>query len=277
MRTDRGGRVVTVVKSADRVIQILESAAAKNDGITHGELSRTLGIPKGSLSPLLANLVERDYLTLDRTGKLYRLGPRLLVLTGRYLSRLDLVRVGRPVLQELVGEINEDVEIAVRKGRDILFLCKEECSHPLKYSIGIGELAPLYATSGGKVLLAYLPEDEASSYLASARLDPITKSSITDVDMLRQELEEIRATGLAYGREEYHQGICAIAAPVFNLHGDVVGAVLVTLPRVRFNARRKEFIEPRLREAAGKISRQLGFDPCGKESGAAGSPQPLSR
>lgn len=267
---------MTVVKSADRVIQILEGAAAKDDGVTHGELSRTLGIPKGSLSPLLANLVERDYLTLDRTGKLYRLGPRLLVLTGRYLSKVDLVRVGRSILQELVGEINEDVEIAVRKGNDILFLWKEECSQPLKYSIGIGEVAPLYATSGGKAILAYLPEDEFSGYLVSARLDQITKKSITDPDMLRHELEEIRVAGLAYGREEYHQGICAIAAPVFNLHGDVVGAVLATLPSVRFNARHKAFIEPKLREAARKISRRLGFDACGKEDRDAGCPPGLS-
>jgi IclR family KDG regulon transcriptional repressor len=255
-----------VVKSADRAFQILEAVGLKSTGITHGELSKALGIPKGSLSYLLSNLVDRDYVTFDRLSKLYMLGPKLLALTGRYLSSLDLVRVGRPILRELVGEINEDTELAVMKGIEILFLYKEECSQPLKFSIAIGERAPVYATSAGKAILAYLPEGEASKYFAKAKLAPITEKTITDPEALKQELQDIRSKGLAYGREEFHQGISAIAAPVFNLYGDVIGSAVVTLPGIRFNSEQKQFIEPRLLTAAANISRQLGYEAGNKES-----------
>jgi DNA-binding IclR family transcriptional regulator len=263
-----------IVKSADRAFQILEAVGSRSSGITHGELSKALGIPKGSLSYLLSNLVDRDYVNFDRQSKLYALGPKLLVLTGRYLSNLDLVRVGRPVLRDLVMDINEDAELAVMKDDEILFLYKEECSQPLKYSIAIGERAPIYATSAGKAILAYLSPDEVSRYLSAVRLAPITKSTITDGEALRRELEDIRSAGLAYGREEFHQGISAIAAPVFNLYGDVVGSVVVTLPGIRFNSEQKRFIEPRLLSAAASISRQLGHEREGREGGDANKRSP---
>ncbi len=247
------------VKSADRVIQIFEAIGSKKNGITQRELAAQLDIPKGSLSPLLSNLVDRGYLTLDRLSKLYMLGPNLVVLTGRYLSSLEIVRTGRPILQDLVSEIDEDAEIVVLKGDEVLFLHKEECSKPLKYSIAIGELAPVYATSAGKAILAHLHEQEIERYLTETALISITSASITDADAIRRELREIRAMGLAYGREEFHQGICGIAAPVFNLYGNVAGAVVVTLPSIRFNRETKRFIEPRLKRAAESISRQLGF------------------
>jgi DNA-binding IclR family transcriptional regulator len=254
-----------IVKSADRAFQILEAVGSRSNGITHGELSKVLGIPKGSLSYLLSNLVDRDYVTFDRQSKLYMLGPKLLVLTGRYLSNLDLVRVGRPVLRDLVLDINEDAELAITKDDEILFLYKEECTQPLKFSIAIGERAPIYATSAGKAILANLPDAEVSRYLSVVRLARITDSTITDVEVLRRELEDIRSKGLAYGREEFHQGISAIAAPVFNLYRDVIGSVVVTLPGIRFNSEQKRFIEPRLLSAAANISRQLGYEADSRE------------
>ena len=250
-----------VVKSADRAFRILEAVGSRSNGITHGELSKVLGIPKGSLSYLLSNLMDRDYLTFEKQSKLYMLGPQLLVLTGRYLSNLDFVRVGRPILRQLVGEINEDAELAIMKDDEILFLYKEECSQPLKFSIAIGERAPIYATSAGKAILAYLSPAEVSRYLEAVRLAPITESTITDGETLKRELQEIRSKGLAYGREEFHQGISAIAAPVFNVYGDVIGSAVVTLPGVRFNTEQKRSIEAKLLKAAREISRKLGCEP----------------
>jgi DNA-binding IclR family transcriptional regulator len=253
---------MATVKSADRVIQILEATGSKDDGVTHGELVKVLGIPKGSLSLLLSNLVDRDYLTFDRSSKLYMFGPKLLALAGRYLSNLDIVRAGRQVLRELVAEINEDTELAIMRGAEILFVYKEECSHPLKFSVEIGDRAPMYATAAGRAILAHLSENDVSGYLSAVTLASMTRNTITDPAHLVRELKSIRAKGVAYIREEYQQGVSAIAAPVFNLYGDVAGSVTVTMPSIRFITEHKRFIEPRLLIAATKISRQLGFEPA---------------
>jgi DNA-binding IclR family transcriptional regulator len=253
---------MAVVKSADRVIQIFEAIASRGEGITHGELSEALGIPKGSLSFLLSNLVHRDYVTFDRLSKRYRLGPGLLVLTSRFLAGLDIVRAGRPVLSDLVREINEDAELAVMKGTQILILHKEDCARPLKHAIAIGDRGPVYATAAGKAILAYLRDDEISRYLSSVRLARLAKHTITDPKALVRELGEIRSRGLAYGREELYDGVTAVAAPVFNLYETVAGSIVVTLPSFRFTPERERFIEPRLRKAAAIISRELGSVPA---------------
>ena len=256
---------MAVVKSADRVIQILETIGLRNGGSTHRDLSEALGIPKGSLSPLLSNLVNRDYVTFDPASKRYRLGSRLLVLTSRYLSTLDLVRIGRPVLRELVAEVNEGGEIAVMKETDILILHKEDCSRPFKYAIAIGDRGPIYATAAGKAILAYVSEDELSRYLSLVKLAPITKNTITNRQTLLRGLKDIRSTGLAYGRDELYDGVSAIAAPIFNLDRSIAGSIVVTLPSARFKPERRRIIEPGLRRAAAEISRQLGFDRNVKE------------
>ncbi len=262
---------MAIVKSADRVIRILEAIASRDRGLTHGDLSKVLGIPKGSLSLLLSNLVDRDYLAFDPLGKLYLLGPEVLVLTSRYLNSLDIVRVGRPILHDLVLEMHEDAEIVGQRGDQVIFLYKEESPRPVKYSIAPGELAPLFATSAGKCILAFMPEEYIRPYLDRVTLSPITENSITGRDAFRRELELIRSTGLAYGREEYQLGICGIAAPVFNIHGNIAGSIVATLEAARFNPEHRAFIEPKLRNAASRLSRHLGFV---ETSGGAGRPVP---
>ncbi|MEO0248501.1 MAG: IclR family transcriptional regulator [candidate division WOR-3 bacterium] len=251
---------MAIVKSADRVIQILETIALADEGCTHRALSEILAIPKGSLSLLLSNLIERDYVTFDPSSKRYRLGPRLLVLTGRYLSGIDLLHAARPILRKLVAEINEDGEIAAMKDTEIIILHKEDCSRPFKYSIAVGDRGPMYATAAGKAILAYLTEDQLSRYLSLVKLIPFTRQTITNRQLLMRALDQIRSTGLAYGRDELYEGVSAIAAPIFNLHREITASIVVTLPTERFKPDRRRIIEPRLRRAAEEISRQLGFE-----------------
>ena len=250
---------MAVVKSADRVVLILEAIAESKTGLSHGEISRNLRIPGGSLSLLLSNLVNRGYLSYEPLGKLYLLGPGLLVLTGRYLKSLDIITAGRPILHNLVREMNEDAEIAVKRGDQVIFLYKEESQRPVKYSIAPGELAPLFATSAGKCILAFTAEDEIAAYLDRVALSATTENTITDRVALRRELHTIRQRGIAYGKEEYQKGICGIAAPVFDIYGVLAGALVATLQADRFNAKHRAFIEPKLREAARTLSRRLGF------------------
>jgi len=258
---------MAIVKSADRVILILETVSVRDNGITHGELSRVSGIPKGSLSPLLSNLVDRDYLVFDASNKRYLLGPRLMALSARYLSTYHLVRIARPIMQELVGEVNEDVELTVMKDTEILFLYGVDSSRPLRHVIAVGDRAAAYAIAAGKAILAYLPEDELSRYFSSVTLTPITRNTMTDPEVLRRQLHDVRSGGVAYGYGEYYEDINSIAAPIFNLYGHVAGSLVVPLLSTRLDPEEYRFIETRLRSAVAMISRQLGFEPGTEENG----------
>src|SRR3990172_8489222 len=167
-----------MVKSAYRVTQILEAVAASRAGLRHADIAAILNIPKGSLSLLLADLASQEYLALREDGvRRYVLGPQILVMARHYLSGLDLVRLGQPVLKELVTSTSECAEIGIRRENEILMVCREDCSRPLRSVIQIGDRAPLYATAAGKAVLAHLPDEEILEYLSTVQITPFTKKT----------------------------------------------------------------------------------------------------
>jgi IclR family transcriptional regulator, KDG regulon repressor len=250
---------MATVKSADRVIQILEAVGQRKEGLTHSELSRVLNIPKGSLSFLCSNLLEREYLVFYPETKRYTLGPQILALTGRFLDDFDITRLGQPIIRELSRKHDEDAEITIRKGKEILITCKESCSKPIRRVIAVGDRYPMYATAAGKVILSYFTERELDQYFLSVELKPITKKTITDVEILKSELKKTRAVGLSFNQDEFHEGVSAIASPIFDLNKKVVASMAVIIPTLRFHRKVFKAIEEDLRGAADRLSYQLGF------------------
>jgi DNA-binding IclR family transcriptional regulator len=257
-----------MVKSATRVIQILETVGASKQGISHAALSEALKIPKGSLSLLLADLVAHDFISLRKEDeRRYVVGPQILVIAGKYLTDLDIVQLGRPTVHEVMRATDESCALAVRKGFEMLIVYGENCYQPLKRAVEIGYRAPLYTTAGGKAILAHQSDEEIDQYLSSVKLTPKTHATITDSKKLLKELTAIRLEKIAYSREERYEGLISMAAPVFDLFGSVVAAIVVTLPTIRFNARSERLVKKTLNGASERLSRQLGFNPLTK-SGA---------
>ena len=248
-----------MVKSADRTILILEKIAGRKEGLTHGELSAALQIPKSSLTSLLANLQERNYLSFNRDNKHYALGPQVLILASHYLAGLDLVETGQPIINDLMAVTEESAGLTIKKGDEILTVYNKHCPHPIMHSLKIGDRAPIYATAAGRAILAHLPAQEIHRYLESVELKAITPATLTDAQEILKELKTIRTGGIAYCREEFHEGSTAMAAAVFDMHGTVVASIHVVAPSLRFNARKENIIAEALRRAAGEFSYRLGF------------------
>jgi len=258
-----------MVKSANRVIQIMNTVGTHRDGLTNAELSQALNIPKGSLSLLLADLVENDFLNLMKENKRYILGSQIIVLAGQSLTDLDIVQAGRPVVHEVMIRTEESCALAVRKEDDMVIVFGENSPQPIKRAIEIGYRAPLYRTAGGKAMLAFLPGKEIEQYLISVHLIAMTRTTITDAESLKKELKEIRSHFIAYSKEEQYDGLTAIAAPVFDLHGSISGAIVVTLPSLRFTPKKKKLVEKTLVLASEEISRKLGYDSASGKSAKA--------
>lgn len=249
-----------MVKSADRILQVLEFIVKNINGVSHKELSTSLGIPKSSLSALLANLVDREYLSFNDRDKRYRLGPTILSIAGQYLSSLDIVQIGQPIVRSVMMETDESTEMAIRREERIQIICKEDCSRPIQRVIRLGDTAPIYATAAGKAILAYLSDDEIDYFFSTVKMKKITKKTITDKKVLKQQIKEIRAGKLAYSYEELNEGLIAMAAPVFDLHGNVAASIVVPIPSIRFTSKKEKIVERVLRKASVDLCHQLGFD-----------------
>jgi DNA-binding IclR family transcriptional regulator len=217
-----------------------------------------LRIPKSSLSSLLANLQNRDYLSLDTSNKRYTLGPKILFLAGRYLSNTDIVQLGRPVIDMLVVQTEESAGLTIKKGNEILTVYNKNSPLPIIRSLQIGDRAPIYATAAGRVFLAYLPDAEIDHYLATADMKPITPKTITEPGQIWREINAIRHSGVAYCREEFHEGSTAMAAPVFDMHGMPIASIHVVAPSTRMNARKEKIIADALRQSTKELSYRLG-------------------
>ena len=253
-----------MVKSANRVVEILITVGATNHGISNAELSSALNIPKGSLSLLLSDLVAHDFLTQRKEDRRYVLGPQFVVLAGKFLSDLDIVQIARPIVHEVMIKTDESIGLAVRNGYDMLIVYGENCSRPLKRSIEIGYRTPLHTTAGGKAILASFPDEQLEEYLASVPLKPLTPATITERHVLKKELKTIKSNGVSYSWEEQHEGLVAMAAPVLDLYSRAVAAIVVTLPSIRFVPQKETVIKEALWEGVEKLSQLLGCGSIGK-------------
>jgi DNA-binding IclR family transcriptional regulator len=248
-----------MVKSADRVIKILEYVGQKGEGYTHIQIASALQIPKSSLTALLANLIQTEYLTYDPNTKRYSLGPQLLYLAGRFLENLDIVSIGQPFVKRLSQMTNESVALAIPSGNDVLFVCKENSPQPILRSLEVGARLPAYATAAGKAIMAFWPHEKIEGYLASENLMPITKNTVIQADRIRAELDAIRQGGLSYSRDGFQEGVSAFGRPVFDAHGGTAASLAISGPSFRIDNEKEELIEKSLLRIAEELSHQLGF------------------
>lgn len=247
----------SVVKSADRVLDIFEVLAQKARPLSHTELAAELGIPKSSLSQLLANLVDRTYLSFDASKAAYEFGDGFKRLNERRSRIASLAELAQPLCDRITRMTGESSSLNLRRDFQVERVCGTNSSHPLTYSMKVGELAPMYAVSSGKALLATFSDKELEAYLATVKLEPLTKHTITSATALRKEIAEVRKQRIAWSFEEFTPGIVGVAVPAF-FGEEAIGAFNIALPKVRDDAQLRKSMVASLRDAAASLEKDLG-------------------
>jgi IclR family transcriptional regulator, acetate operon repressor len=234
-------------RATDRVIDILELAAASRDGVALKELSVRVETPKSSLLPLLRTLSARGYLEQGRGGE-YRLGPRALELAARSVGRRDLVEAARRALEALMRRTGESAFLSTlaADAAAVVFIDVIESEQLIRYTVNVGQRSALHATANGKAILALLPEAQREAILRALPLKAYTDRTLTTLTALRAALDEIREAGVAVSVDEIVPGASGIAAPVYDRDGRVAGACAVGGPTDR--------LEPRIRQLAADVT-----------------------
>lgn len=218
------------VKSATRTLDIIEYVVAHDRPLVAQEIATALGIPVSSLSYLLATLVDRQYLV--RAGRRYSPGPGLERLQARAGERFSLLDRATPLVRTLRMQLNETASFFVRSVWDVEAIVTESSEQALRYSVSTGARLPMHAMTSGKALLAAMPDEELDRYFAETERGRFTPSTIIDEQRLRQQIEEIRRTGISTTDEEYSLGITGIGR-VVKVGGEPVGSLSVAIPKVR--------------------------------------------
>lgn len=188
------------------------------------EIAEILGMSRPTTHRYVSTLVAQGYLQRDESRR-YRLALGAIDLGMATLSAIGLCRHARPQLEELAQRSGYTAQIAVLDGLEILLLDTVSRARAGESDARAGARLPAYCTSMGKVLFAYLPAEQRERRLSETELVKRTPKTITSIRTLRAQLETVRREGLAVNDEELVAGSCAIAAPVRDESGDVVGAV----------------------------------------------------
>ncbi len=236
---------------------ILEVLSQSQRPLNLTQLSEAVGLNKVTVSRFCYTLVRLGYIRKS-SGKRYSLTPKVLGLGYAALSQMDLRQVGEPFLQQLSRELGETVNMAILDGTDILYVARYVTEPIISHPLSIGARLPVYCTSMGKAIAAFLPEDEREELIQKLDYIALTHRTITSPDVLREELAQVREQGYAINDEELSVGLRSIAAPVFR-NDRPAGAVNVAVSTTAYT--REDLInrvsEPLLRTVQA-ISELLG-------------------
>lgn len=252
------------VKSAGRVLTLIQLLTEHSQGLTFTELQEVTGWPRSSLYGLVRTMAERNHLSFNSQNQKYRIGIRLWEAGQGFEQGVELADVAMPHLEAAKEQLGETVQLAVLDGIENIYIAKSEASHTLRLDSFVGARLPAFATGLGKVLLAGLEEAELDNRLRNVILVAHTSTTITDMVALREVLRKIRTQGYALDNQEYTLGVCCYAVPIYGSTGTVVASISVSIPSVRVTEGVEAEALRVLSETSRSLSAELGYSPQSK-------------
>ncbi|MCU1520126.1 MAG: Transcriptional regulator, IclR family [Arthrobacter sp.] len=241
-----------------RSLDVLELFMDARHGLTAPEVVQRTGLPRTTVHELLTTLAERRYLRREDSTATYHLGLSVFRLGNAFAERLDLHSVGVRVAQSVAQDCDETVHVGILEGPDVVYVCKVDSTQSVRMVSRMGGRVPASCTAVGKALLAHLPEAERRRIVRKG-LAKLTPRSITEPHVLANQLDQIRAAGVAFEAGESNPDVSCVAAPVRDHSGTVVAALSISVPDMRWNQRSPEEWAALASEGASGLSAELGF------------------
>ncbi|MEV6138314.1 IclR family transcriptional regulator [Nocardia sp. NPDC051990] len=248
--------------SAARAADILLEFGRRSNALGVSEIARATGVSKAVAHRILTTFVECGLLLYEPSTRRYLLGPAAATLGARALDVSPLRRMAREALVDLQRATNETVTVSGRLPGGRVYLDQVESTQEIKMTVELGRRFDLHSGSSGRIILAYLSEEEQDDLL-SRPLPRMTATTIVDPVALRTELRAARERGVCRSTGERQEGAGSIAAPVFGADGSVIGSVSVCGPSFRMTDEACARYEAPLVEAAQRVSRALGYRTAG--------------
>jgi IclR family KDG regulon transcriptional repressor len=248
------------VKSANRVLDIIDLLTEHPEGLTFVEMLDQLRFPKSSLHALLRTMRLRGHLSFDNRQRRFRLGVRFWAAGQAFLTGTDLRSIAEPRLERASQLLDETVQLSVLDGLENVYIAKVEGRQALRLVSEVGSRLPAHATGLGKVLLSGLSDEELERRLHGKTLEQLTDRTITNKRRLLREITETRSRGYAIDEGESTPGVFCVAVPVRNHLGETLAAMSSSVPDVRVTPKKLEQMLAVLSEQAKELSQMLGDD-----------------
>jgi DNA-binding IclR family transcriptional regulator len=238
----------------EKALQVLEVILEQPQSIGMPDLTDRLGMSRQSLHRVLQQMHQQGLIVKIPNRDRFAIGARLSKLA------FDIIRSanqGIPILatiQKVVADMGESCTLGVVAGRDYVYIERVECEREPRIHIVTGIQLPAHITSGGKAMMAFLPDKVRAKTVQTLDLVAWTKNTIIDSDELLVELEEIRKRGYAIGDEEYSEGIMGVGVPVLAPDGFALASLAIHAPIHRVTLENAPQYAEKLQAAASRLA-----------------------
>lgn len=228
------------IQTVSLALDLLELFQGDEDELGISELSKRLNLHKNNVLRLAETLTAKNFLEKNNATEKYRLGIMTIVLWQVATRQIDFAFHVHPFLIDLKQKCQETCCFSVIRDGYTFYLDGVESDLPVRVVQRLGYSRPLYCTAAGRVQLACMPLEKRRELLTGSTLKGLTANTITDPDLLHNELINVAQKGYSIDDQEYDSGVVEIAAPVIDSYGVIIGALSIVGPVMRFTGTRIE-------------------------------------
>jgi IclR family pca regulon transcriptional regulator len=220
------------------------------------ELAAATGLSRPAVRRILLTLQRLGY--VKTAGGRWSLTPRVLSIGQHYSASHAMIEIAQPHLLELSVKTGESASLAVLDGHDAVYVARVPVRRIMSINVSIGTRIPAFASSMGRVLLAWAPDAVVEEVIAGG-LPELTRHTVTDADAFRALLRQVRSDGWSIVAEELEIGLLSVSAPVRDRTGAVVATLASSTSVGRSSVEEiRSLVVPLLLAAADRISADLG-------------------
>ena len=249
MANDR--EVKYLVPGLERGLQLLLAFGEQHRELTFAELHRLVDMPKATAYRVVQTLEYMGFLERNARTNTFSLGMNVLRLGFEYIASLDVAQVGQPVIEQLRDVSQCSSHLAIRDGRDIIYIARVSAAGSRINQVSIGTRLPVHCTSLGRMLLTDVSRADFEQLFPHGQLH--------DREALWQMVQQDKARGYVIGESFFRHGISSIVYPVYDRSGRVAAVVSILVPSEEIPQTDRERLQNEVRLAADRISGFLGY------------------
>lgn len=216
------------VQSVAKSMSLLEAFAHSSGGLSLNELVEFTELDRSAVQRMAYTLVALGYMERGAGGRGYRLGKKCLDLSFDFLRGNPLVERASPILIDLQKETGERVDLSLFDDLSIIYALRRQTKRQSFFSGLNGRRMPTFCSSGGRAIMSCLPPEEVDDILQRSSMEPLTPKTITNVETIREKVNEARINGYSLALEEALLGEIVLASAIVNRKGRPIGAVHIS-------------------------------------------------
>ncbi|MDP5361035.1 MAG: IclR family transcriptional regulator [Paracoccaceae bacterium] len=245
------------IKSLDRALEVLV-CLGEMQGSTLSELSSALDQSPATIYRVLTTFQGRGFADFDEQNQVWSIGATAFTTGSQFLRRTSLVERARPIMRDLMEVTGETANLGIERDGKVLFLGQVETHATIRAFFPPGTVSAMHASGIGKALLCRMDDRRQRQVLAAGKMEQFTPFTLTEPEAMIADLHAAKARGYAIDGEERNIGMRCIAAPVFNVFGEVVAGISVSGPTSRITVERIETLAQPVMDAAARLTLAIG-------------------